>query len=111
MQGIAINNTLLHKVKILTVPYQKGTVSYLGYPKSMIDFKAEGDAIHVHIPAMLAIELYRAGILPQNARESFPVSISGKKVGTYQVSDFRYPAVGSSSSDTISIQLTRTAGA
>ena len=111
MKGIAINGILLHEVRMLTVPYQKGAISYLSYPKSMIDFKVEGQEIQVSVPAMLAVELYRTGIIPQNAQDSFPVSISGKKVGQYHVVDFRYPAPGGPSAgarrDSISISLSK----
>ncbi len=111
MKGIAINDTLLHEVRRLTVPYQKGSVSHLMYPKTRIAFTVEGDEIQLSVPAMLATELYRTGILPQDAQATFPVSISGKKVGTYRVADFRYPAVGTGSRDTISILLSRAIGA
>lgn len=107
MQGIAINDALLHEVQMLTVPYQKGTVSYIRYPTTRIAFMSEADTIKLSLPPMLAIELYRAGILPQDAQVAVSVSISGKKVGMYRVADFRYPAVGSSISDTISILLSR----
>lgn len=107
MQEIAINGLPLHEVQMLTVPYQKSTISYLRYPTTRIAFKADGDTIQLSVPPMLAIELYRAGILPQDAKQAVTVSIDGKTVAMYRVTDFRYPAVGSGSSDTISILLSR----
>ncbi len=38
---------------------------------------------------MLAAELYRRGVLPQNGVQAFSVAISGKLVGTYRIADFR----------------------
>jgi hypothetical protein len=105
MQGIAINGTMLHEVRMLMEPYQKGTVSSLGYPKSRIRFATEGQEIRLRFPAMLALELYRSGTLPQNASEEFSVSISGKKVGNYRVIDFRYPSASGSHSDDILMVL------
>jgi len=43
MQGIAINGMMLHEVRMLMEPYQKGTVSSLGYPKSRIRFAVDGE--------------------------------------------------------------------
>ena len=105
MQGIAINGTLLHEVRMLMEPYQKGTVSSLVYPKSRIRFTSEGQEIRLWFPAMLALELYRSGTLPQDAKEEFSVSVSGKKVGNYRVTDFRYPGASGSHSDDILMVL------
>lgn len=107
MQGIAINGTMLHEVRMLMEPYQKGTVSSLGYPKSRIRFTTEGQEIRLWFPAMLALELYRSGTLPQDAKEKFSVSISGKKVGNYRVIDFRYPGVRGGHSDDILMVLAK----
>jgi hypothetical protein len=103
MQGIAINGTMLHEVRMLMEPYQKGTVSSLVYPKSRIRFTREGQEIRLWFPAMLALELYRSGTLPQNAKEEFSVSISGKKVGNYRVIDFRYPGASGSRDDILMV--------
>ena len=67
MQGIAINGTMLHEVRMLMEPYQQGAVSSLVYPKSRIRFTSEGQEIRLWFPAMLALELYRSGTLPQDA--------------------------------------------
>jgi hypothetical protein len=106
MQGIAINGTMLHEVRMLMEPYQNGIVSSLGYPKSRIRFTTEGQEIRLWFPAMLALELYRSGTLPQDANEEFSVSISGKNLGNYRVIDFRYPGAGGSHIDDISMLLT-----
>jgi hypothetical protein len=105
MQGIAINGTMLHEVRMLMEPYQQGAISYLSYPKSRINFKIDGPKIQLSFPAMLAVELYRTGILPQNANATFPVSISGKKIGHYRVLDFRYPGLYSRPADDVTMVL------
>lgn len=102
MQGIAINGTKLHEIQMLMVPNQNGTISRLSYPKSEIHFALDGEEIRLSFPAVLALELYRSGILPQNSQEKFSVSISGKKVGDYRVTDFRYPRYGDNISMVIS---------
>ena len=105
MQGIAINGTMLHEVRMLMEPYQKGTVSSLVYPKSRIRFTTEGQEVRLWFPAMLALELYRSGLLPQDAKDEFLVSVSGKKVGNFRVIDFRYPGASGSHSDDILMVL------
>ncbi len=110
MQGFAINGTMLHEVRMLMESYQKGTISSLSYPKSRILFTVEGQEIRLSFPAMLAVELYRSGILPQNVEDEFSVSISGKNVGNYRVMDFRYPNTFGRHGDDISIVLTRAIG-
>lgn len=111
MQGIAIKGMMLHEVRMPMEPYQKGTVSSLSYPKSRIRFVVEGAKIRLSFPAMLALELYRSGILPQDVKEEFSVTISGKKVGNYRVVDFRYPGASGSHSDDILMVLTSEVGA
>ena len=110
MQGIAISGKMLHEVRMLMAPYQQGTISYLSYPKSRINFKVDGPKIQLSFPAMLAIELYRTGILPQNANDIFSVSISGKKLGNYRVLDFRYPGLHDRSGDDVAMVLSSVAG-
>jgi len=108
MQGIAINGTMLHEVRMLMEPYQKSTISSLQYPKSRIHFTTEGQEIRLWFPAMLALELYRSGTVPQGTEGSISVSIGGKKLGNYRVSDFRYPGVSGSNRDDILMVLTKT---
>ena len=107
MQGIAINGTMLHEVRMLMEPYQKGTVSSLVYPKSRIRFTSEGQEMRLWFPTMLALQLYRSGTLPQDAKEEFSVSVSGKKVGNYRVIDFRYPGANGSHSEDILMVLAK----
>ena len=90
MKGISINREKLHEVKMLMVPYDSRAVMYLSYPKNRITFHADKDEIVLSIPPMLAIELYRRGILPQDENQSFPIHVSGKRIGTFRVIDFRY---------------------
>jgi len=103
MKGISMDGQKLHEVRMLMVPYSPDTVSYLAYPKSRILFEKTDDCIVLRIPPMLAVELYRKGILPQNEEQAFPVSISGKLVGSFRVSDFRYPNTSSDRLVTITL--------
>ena len=90
MKGISISGEKLHEVKMLMIPYDARTVSYLSYPKNRINFHVDEDEIVLSIPPMLAIELYRRGLLPQDENQSFPIHVSGKKIGIFKVVDFRY---------------------
>ena len=105
MKGISINGMKLHEVKMLTVPYDRRTVSYLLYPKNRINLVNNNQEIILSIPPFLAIELYRLKILPQDEETSFPVHVSGKKIGIYRVVDFRYP--NSISTDLVSITMSK----
>ena len=107
MKDVSVNAHKLHKGEMLTVPYSEGTVSYLKYPKHRIQFRIEGARLFLKIPAFLALELYRQAILPQDPTQSISVKISGKKVGEFRVSDFRYPNSLSQDRDMVSITLQR----
>lgn len=91
MKSLSINGHKLHEVEMLLIPYSKGTVSRLRYPKDIIKYEIIDDELTLMIPPMLALELYRKGIIPQNQRNEIVLSISGKKIGNYFVNDFRYP--------------------
>jgi hypothetical protein len=90
MKAIAINGHKLHEIEMSLVPYSKGTISFLRYPKHRIQFSVEGNNLALKIPAFLAVELYRQAILPQEQTQSVFVKISGKEFGQFQVVDFRY---------------------
>ena len=90
MKSISINEHKLHEVQMLMEQYSEGTVSYLKYPKHRIQFEIEGAESFLKIPALLALELYRRAILPQYPMKSVSIKVSGKKVGEFQVVDFRY---------------------
>ena len=107
MKDVSVNEHELHKVEMLTVPYSEGTVSYLKYPKHRIQFRIEVARLFLKIPAFLALELYRQAILPQDPTQSISVKISGRKVGGFRVSDFRYPNSLSQDRDMVSITLQR----
>ena len=92
MKEISINGYKLHQVQMLMTPYYDGCVSYLSYPKNRINFEESERGIALRIPPFLAIELFRQGIFPQDAKECFPVKISGKLKGSFRISDFRYPS-------------------
>ena len=105
MKGISIRGHKLHEVKMLMVPYNEYSVSYLSYPKNRITFKTNEDEMVLFLPPLLALELFRAKILPLDEDEEFPIHISGKKAGVFKIVDFRYP--NSSSGHSVKITLKR----
>jgi hypothetical protein len=87
---IAINGTRLDHVRMPAEPYTKGVVSSLSYPKSQIRFARGEGALRMVVPAYLSVELYRTGILPQDVNTPVAISIGGRPIGRYTVSDVRY---------------------
>ena len=92
MKGISINGIKLHKVMMPLVPYRNcNSVASLRYPKQRIKFEQNGDEVNLIVPPMLALEMYRIGILPQDEKISFPVSINGRPIGNFRIIKFLYP--------------------
>ena len=85
-------------------PYSNGTISYLQYPKHRITYKVDENSVVVEIPSMLALELFRKGVLTSNKNAEITLSISGKKIGKFVIDDFRYPK---NHSDIITIKFKR----
>ena len=106
-RSIAINGTRLDEVRMPMKPPGNGTVAYLSYPTSQIRFSREGGVICLIVPAYLAVELYRIGILPQDANLPLEVSIGGRSTGWYTVSDLRYPDRTDSPFGKVTFTLTR----
>ncbi|MBF0235590.1 MAG: hypothetical protein HQK62_09950 [Desulfamplus sp.] len=92
MNGISINGRYLHELRMPLVPYKNiNSVVSLSYPKNRILFEQYGEGmLKLTIPSLLALEMYRVGLLPQDANNAFSVSISGKPIGNYKVVDFLY---------------------
>lgn len=90
MTEIAINGKNLHEVKMRQQEYTKGTTSYISYPEHRIKAESKGDAIIVQLPAILALELYRSAIIPQNEEEAVTVILEGEHMGSFCVTDLRY---------------------
>ncbi len=107
MKGISINDHKLHDVQMLLVPYNKGLVSSLLYPKHRIKFEIIADNLNLEIPGFLALELYRTGILPQNTAECVIVKVSGKKIGQFKIVNFRYPNSHSRNRESVTITFQR----
>jgi hypothetical protein len=93
MKGISINGKKLHEIMLPLQPYNNcSSVVSQRYPKSRIIFnQQEGGLLSLTVPVKLALEMYRIGVIPQDEKERFPVSISGKSVGNYSVGTFVYP--------------------
>ncbi len=74
------------------VPYRNcNSVASLRYPIQRIEFEQNGDEVNLIVPPMLALEMYRIGILPQDKKISFPVNISGRTIGNFRIINFLYP--------------------
>ena len=96
MKGISINGKKLHEITMPLVPYENcNSVVSQRYPKSRIVFIPCEKQLKLVLPSKLALEMYRVGVLPQDASQVFPVSISGKSIGHYNVVGFLYPNSGS----------------
>jgi hypothetical protein len=107
-QAISINGTRLDKVRMLLVPWSEGTVSYLSYPKTQVQFSIAEETLRLAVPPLLGMELYRSGVLPQDCQVPVTISIGGRRRGRFVVVDVRYPGgCGSSTSDHVLITLAR----
>lgn len=93
MKSLSINGCKLYEVEMLLVPYNKKSVCHLQYPKERIKYERinNNNELTLKIPSMLALELYRKEIIPQDQNTEIALSISGKKIGNYSIADFRYP--------------------
>ncbi len=88
---IAINGIRLDKLRLPLEPSSDATPADQTYPLSEISYKQDKGTLRLILPAYLSVELYRAGILPQDANTAVEVSIDGRPVGRYLVSHVRYP--------------------
>ena len=104
MKSLSINGQKLHEVQMLLLPYNYGTISYLQYPKHRITYRVDENFVVVEIPSMLALELFRKGVLTSDENAEITLSISGKKIGKFVIDDFRYPK---NHSDIITIKFKR----
>ena len=104
---IAINGTRLDKVRMPAEPFSKGVISSLSYPTSQIRYSRDEGTLRLVLPAYLSVELYRIGILPQDVNTPVRISIGGRPVGRYIVSDVRYPTRSDSPFGQVTFTLTR----
>ena len=104
---IAINGTRLDKVLMPSEPYCKGVLTSLRYPMSEIRYSRDEGTLRLVLPAYLSVELYRIGILPQDVNTSVGISIGGRPVGRYIVSDVRYTDRSDSPFGQVTFTLTR----
>ena len=95
MKGISINGKKLHEIRMPVVPYENcSSVVSQSYPKQRIKYEVFDDQLKLTVPSLLALEMYRIGILPQDESLDFPVSVSGKSIGNFKVVKFLYPNSG-----------------
>lgn len=105
--GITINGKKLHEVTMPMEPHCKGVVSFLAFPKTRINFSLEGDTLRLAIPPLLGMELYRSGVLPQDAETPVTIAVGGRRRGQFTVIDVRYPGHGGGISDHVTFTLRR----
>src|SRR5271166_3669981 len=103
----SINGTRLDKVQMPLEPFSKGVILSLSYPTSQIRYSRDEGTLRLVLPAYLSVELYRIGILPQDVNIPVRISIGGRPVGRYIVSDVRYPTQNDSPFGQVTFTLTR----
>lgn len=104
---ITINGTRLDKVQMSLEPYGNGTIAFLRYPISQIHVTRNGPTLCLIVPAFLALELYRLGILPQDPTALVSVQIDKKRANEFLVTDVRYGNSFGGHSDSVTFTLTR----
>jgi hypothetical protein len=92
MKGISINGKKLHEIKMPVVPYENcNSIVSQSYPKQGIKFEFHDELLKLTVPSLLALEMYRVGVLPQDESLDYPVHVNGKSIGNYKVVKFLYP--------------------
>lgn len=91
MNNISINGVMIADVQMPLEPHTEGVVSYLRYTENRLHYQVAENAILLHIPAFLCIQLYRESIPPIDAAQSVDVRIGKEVCGLYTIADFRYP--------------------
>ena len=88
---VTLNGCRLDQVRLPLEPYDSRTVSFLSYPANQIHASQNGRTLRLVIPVYLALELYRTGLLPQDADTPVTVQVDGKREKEFLVTDVRYP--------------------
>jgi hypothetical protein len=88
---IEINGIRLDKLPMPLESYSNKTPATQTLPLGEIRCTRREGTLRLILPPYLSVELYRAGILPQDVNTSVEISIGGRPVGRYLVSDVRYP--------------------
>ena len=91
MKGIEINGNKLHEVGLYQRPHAPGVSVTLRYPKQRIQYSFEIGKSYIEVPSLLAVELYRSGIIPQNLGGTLIIKESGRQVGVFLVKKVIYP--------------------
>lgn len=106
-QGITINGQRLDEVRMPLEPWSERSVAYLCYPKGQLTFSFDADTLRLAIRPLLGMELYRSGILPQDARAPVEVALGGRRKGRFAVADVRYPGGPRGPTDRVVLTLAR----
>jgi hypothetical protein len=87
---IAINGRRLDPVEMFLPSPDKTAISHQLYPSHRVKITLYGGGLRMRMPAPLALELYRTGVILQGESQRFSLSIDGREEGVFQVIDFRY---------------------
>ncbi len=104
---ISIDNHKLHEIEMPIAKIDGRYPARIRYPKSRIDYHQDGDILILLIPPLLGVELFRSGVLPSKnvVPRAVSISISGKKIGNYELFEVQYPS--NYDSDRIRLKLTK----
>jgi hypothetical protein len=91
---IRINGIRLDEVRMPLEPFCQGVVSALTYPPREIRISRSERILTLIIPAYLAVELYRVGILPQDPGIPVSVEVGEDEKTDFLVTDVRYSGTG-----------------
>jgi hypothetical protein len=83
---VAIDGIRLDKLPIALETYSNQLPPTQTLPMSEIRYSRKDGKLRLVLPPYLSVELYRAGILPQDANTSVEISIGGRRVGRYLMS-------------------------
>ncbi len=93
MTEIVINGTPLHRVQMLLESEVAGSVVHLSYPSERLRVAQDGDELELMVPAFLALELYRLGLLSEEENAAHEIAVGGKNLGTFYFGKLTYPRV------------------
>lgn len=88
---IAIDGKSLHDIKMKLKRSNTSNITLISYPEHRIKANVNNDTVTLMLPPLLALELFRLGILPSNKNDAISVKLQGKALGSFRVEDLRHP--------------------
>ena len=105
MEGIEINGNKLYDIRLHQRSFDPGITVTMRYPEHRIQYCFKIGVSYIEVPSLLAVELYRIGIIPQNPEKTFFIKENGRQVGIFFVKKVVYP--DSLSNDVVRFELER----